>query len=466
MKQIPIMGLGVQSGYSNITAQERTNFYLEMRGDGEKAKVVAFGTPGITTFCDLGASPVRGMLSYGDLLYVVHSNKFYSINNAGIAVSVGDITTESGPVSMACNGTEILVCDGTFYPFLYTIDSGTFEVIADVVTNETPLGTCCFMDGYFVANEVDTGKYYISGLYLGTAWNALDFASAESNPDNLKAVYADHGGVMLLGEFTTEIVGNSGGQDFAFSRVGYPIEWGLCATRSVAKTGDAVAMLARNRLGEAQVVLVSGYDPQRISTPDIERILNDSATLESATAFAYMLNGHQFYQLNAAGRSFLYDVTSGAWSFVKGYGIERHKADLSANLLGRTIVSDYENGKLYTLLDTAFSDDGDPIVSTLISPVIFGDMDRFAVSEIQVDCSVGVGLTVGQGSDPQIMLQTSKDNGHTYGTERWKTLGAIGDYKTRVRWSRLGRCYAMTVKLTISDPIKKCIIGAYMRAGQ
>jgi hypothetical protein len=460
------MGLGLQSGYSNVTSQERTNFYLEMRKDGEKTKVVAFGTPGLTTFCNLGDFPVRGGMSYGNFLYVVSFATLYRINNGGTAEAIGDITTNNGLVTMACNGTEILICDGTANAFLYTIATNTMAVIADVVANDTDLAICCFMDGYFIANELNTGKYYISGLYLGTSWNALDFASAESAPDNLAAVFAEHGGVMLLGDFTTEIVGNNGSADFPFARVGYPIEWGLCARRSVAKLGEHIAFLARNRMGEVQVVLVSGYDPVRISTNDIERLLNESTALEAATGFSYMLNGHQFYQLNAAGRSFLYDITSGCWSYVKSYGLERHRADIGFNLVNRIIVSDYETGLLYTLTDTAFTDNGDPIVSTIVSPVTFGDMDLFTISELQVDCSVGEGNTTGQGVDPQMMLQTSKDFGHTYGTERWKDIGAIGDYKTRVRWTRLGRDYAFTFKLTISDPIKKCIIGAYMRASK
>jgi hypothetical protein len=76
----------------------------------------------------------------------------------------------------------------------------------------------------------------------------------------------------------------------------------------------------------------------------------------------------------------------------------------------------------------------------------------------------GIGLTSGQGSIPQVMLQYSRDNGHTWSNERWVSAGMIGRYKAEVRWARLGRAYDFVFKIRISDPVKRCIQGAYVRA--
>lgn len=459
MRQIPILGLGFQSGFPAVTAQERVNCYLEEVKDGDKYRVVAYGTPGKTQFFDLGASPIRGVFSYGDYGYVVQDNEFFQVNNGGTYTLKGTIGTSSGFVSMACNGTQIFIADGSADAYYYTISTG---VLAQ--SDSPAIGTCCFMDGYIVGNEVNTGKYYISDLYAAQTWDPLNFASAESNPDNLVRVFADHGGVLLFGDFTTEIVGNNGAEDFPFSRIGYPIEWGLIAKQSVAKLGDQVAFLARNRMGEAQVVLMSGYNPREISTHDIDRILNNSTTLESATAFSYMLNGHQFYQLNAAGYSFLYDLSSGAWSQVKGYLLDRDRGEMAFNLINRIIVTDYENGKAYTVSDDVYDDNGDPLIMSITGKHLFNSADRVTVNELFVDLVNGVGATTGQGSDPQIMLKVSKDGGNTWGNELWKSFGALGNYLTRVSWWRLGRGYEFTFKLSISDPVKRCIMGAWITA--
>ncbi len=387
MKQIKYLGKEITSGWRNVTAQERVNCYLEVTPQGEKQKVVAYGTPGLTTFCDLGDFPVRGGISFGDILYVVVHSFLYSVNNAGTSTQIGSISTDSGFVSMASNGLQILIVDGSATGYIYTLATSTLTAITDA--DYPPLRTCCFVDGYFVGNEINTGKYYISDLYDGLAWNALDFASAESNPDNIERVFEDHGGVMLLGTYTTEIVGDNGGQDFPFSRIGYPIEWGLLAMRSVAKLGDHTCFVGRNRMGESQVILLSGYSPRRVSTPDIESLLSKCASLESATAFAYMQNGHQFYQLNTVDRSYLYDLTYDVWTTVKSYGIARHKANYGFNLVNRILVTDYQNGKIYTMRDDVYTDDGDPIIMEIVGNVQFNGFDRMAVHELQVDCEIG-----------------------------------------------------------------------------
>ena len=75
----------------------------------------------------------------------------------------------------------------------------------------------------------------------------------------------------------------------------------------------------------------------------------------------------------------------------------------------------------------------------------------------------GVGAVTGTGNDPQAMLQFSDDGGKTWSSETWaKTnIGAIGEYLTRVQWNRLGMFRQRQFKLTISDPVKVVILGAY-----
>jgi hypothetical protein len=458
MKPISILGLGLQSGYRNVTSQERINCYLEFQKDGEKTNVVAYGTPGKSLFANAGVNPIRGAYSVNDLAYIVYDNGFYTMNNAGTITLVGTIGTSSGSVFMVSNGFEIFIADGTANAYYYTIATGILAV-----SNSLAMVSCDFMDGRIIGNEKDTGRYYISGSYQASTWNALDFATAESSPDNLVRVFSNNGGVMLFGQFTTEIVASNGAQDFPFGRIGYPVDWGLYALNSVAKLGDAVAFLGRNRMGEAQVVLMQGYGATRISTHDIERIINDSTILEAATGFSFMTNGHQMYQLTAGGNTFMYDLTTGVWSTLKSYGIERDKGERAINLINKILITDYANGNIYRVSDTVYDDNGSPLVMEISGKHVFYGDDKFSVSELFIDMETGVGLATGQGSNPQIMLQTSRDGGHTFGNEQWKTFGRVGEY-VRVAWSRLGRSRDFVFRLVISDPVKRCIIGAWISA--
>ncbi len=464
LKAISIFGLGVQSKSSNVTAQKRVNMYLEISADADKNTVTAYGTPGLTRHASIGASPTRGMYALGDYIYVVNLGKLWQVNNAGVAVEKGTLLTTTGRVSMADNGSvgdQLMIVDGT-YGYIYTVSTGAFAQITDV--DFPGADTVTFNDGYFIVSKPATGQFYLSKSYDGTTWDALDFATAESNPDNVISVVADHGELIVFGDVSTEFWTNTGGADFPYSRTnGTAMEWGLAAIKTVARFDNSLIWLAKNRMGEVQVVRLNGYLPQRVSTTDIETILNSYSGISDATGFSYLMNGHPFYQLNftSANESWLYDGLSNAWSQLKS-GTGRHRAEMGTNYLGRTVVSDYENGKLYNLDSDAYTDDGEMIVSELITKHVFANLERYSISELQVDLESGVGLAVGQGSEPQIMLQVSKDGGHTWGAERWVSMGKIGEYAKRAKWNRLGQGRDWVFKLRISDPVKRVVLGAYV----
>jgi hypothetical protein len=95
----------------------------------------------------------------------------------------------------------------------------------------------------------------------------------------------------------------------------------------------------------------------------------------------------------------------------------------------------------------------------------FKDYDRVTVDEIIVDFETGVGLAVGQGVDPQVMLRISRDGGRTWGAETGSCRSArSAKYKTRVSQRRCGTARDFVFKWRITDPVKRCLTGLAMRA--
>ena len=79
----------------------------------------------------------------------------------------------------------------------------------------------------------------------------------------------------------------------------------------------------------------------------------------------------------------------------------------------------------------------------------------------ELDVESGVGLTSGQGSDPQIMLDWSDDGGHSFGPlQPWRSIGKIGAYRARLRWRRMGQFRERIIRMQISDPVKRVVIAA------
>lgn len=464
MARIPLFGLGIAAKSPYVTAKMLTNLYCEQRPQGEKSMIVAYGTPGTTLFVDFGATPCRGGIEFhaGNVAYVVHRGTLWEVNNAGVMTNRGTLLTTSGRVSMSYNGVQVMITDGTA-GYIYNTSTTAFAQITDADFPANPI-TCCSLGRRFIANFANSSRFYVSDIDNGLSWNALNFANAEASSDPIKAVWESNGQLILLGSLTTEFWGNSGTLDFPFVALqGTATEWGLAATWSIAKYDNTFACLIKNRMGQVMVAKMNGYLPEKISTIDVDSIINEYNTTLDASAYSYMLGGHPMYVINFpdAGKTWLFDGSTGFWSPLKGWQLTRHRGEFSFSLIERTVVADYANGRLYNLEGSALTDNGDPIEREIIGETITTpDLSYFPVDCMRVDMETGVGTTSGQGSNPQIALSVSRDNGKTYGPDMWKTMGAIGEYGTRVEWRRLGTPRFFTPKLKFTDPVKAVFVSA------
>ena len=221
--------------------------------------------------------------------------------------------------------------------------------------------------------------------------------------------------------------------------------------------------LGRNRLGNVQVVLLNGYTPQAVSTPEIDTIINGYDVTSDATAFSYMLNGHTFYEITFpdAGKTWLYDGTSGVWSEVQSDG-GRHRAQFAAQIENAMYASDYQSGKLYLLDPSTYTENGAYITRSVTTRHVWQGGEFLSVASLWVDMETGVGLASGQGSDPQVMLRVSRDGGHSWSSTLTAALGKVGEYARRVLWRRLGRSRDFTFELSVSDPVKVVFLGGFM----
>jgi hypothetical protein len=458
LRNVPLFGLGNAGKSVNVNAQQRTNLYVEVQQDPEANGLVLYPTPGLTSFVNLGASPCRGFYQKGDVAYVVNTNVLWEIAANGTLTNRGTLLTGSGRVDITDNGTQMLLVDGT-YGYVLTFATNTLAQITD--TDFPASNTCAFLNGYFVVSKTDSAQFYISGLYDGTTWDALDFATAESDPDNLVRLMVDNGMLYLFGDKTTEFWGDSGAADFPFARIGSSaIEWGLAARWSLCKFDGSLIFLRKNRLGAVQVCVLAGNQAVPVSNPELDYLLAQYDA-ENATGYSYMVSGHPMYQINfpTDGVSWLYDGLSKAWSKV-ATGNGRHRGELQVNFLGSSYVTDYEHGKVYLLDQGAFTDDGEPIVREFVSRHNKGG-DFIRIAQLWLEMESGVGAVSGQGADPQVMLQISRDGGHTWSQELWRSFGALGEYGKRAVWNRLGRARDWLFRVRVTDPVKTVFVAGW-----
>lgn len=465
MVEVPLFGLGLQGRSANVTANTLINAYYEFQPEKDRTRVAIYGTPGLTLFVDQGDTPWRGLHSFpsNSKLYGIHRGTFYEIDNAGTVTSRGTLNTTSGRVDITDDGTYIVVVDGSeIYTYSTATPATPIAAVADADRPTSP-NTCIFQGGRILTDEDGTGQFKGSSAYAPGTWSAIDFATAESNPDPLVRVINYAGTVALMGSYTTELWQNVGGSGFPYARImGSDLEYGLAARWSVGKLMGSYAFLAQNREGQVAVLMLAGYQTARISNSELEYIINNYSSVSDATGFGYMLGGHPMYQLNfpTAGKSWLYDGSTKYWSELRYGANARHRAELAEEFINHTVVADYSNGKLYKIDPNAYTDNGDAIHTILRGRHIASKKKNVRISSLELGIEAGVGLATGQGADPVAGLRLSKDGGHSYGVQRFATLGKQGEYNARCIWRRCGIGRDIVPEVTITDPVKRVITDA------
>ena len=472
--QTPILGASYVARSVNAADNRLVNLFPEATADGGKTAGFFNRTPGLKFQQSIGTGPIRALWAHqtnGSDFYVVSGTEFYKVTGlTATPTKLGDVTG-TGPVSIADNGTQMfLACnpDG----FIYNEVTNVFAKITD--PDFTGAVTVGYLDGYFVYNEPNSQKVWVTELLDGTSVDPLDFASAEGSPDGLVAINVDHREAWLFGTDSIEVWYDAGLADFPLTRIqGAFNEIGCVAAFSIAKLDNALFWLGTDARGQGIVYRANGYTGVRVSTHAIEYAIAQYGNLSDAVAYTYQQEGHAFYVLTfpTGNATWVYDVSTQAWHERAGWDtglgeFTRHRSNCQCNFGGNTVVGDFENGNIYTLDLEVYADNGGIqkwLRSWRALPTGANNLKRTAQHSLQLDCESGTGLVTGQGSDPEIMLRFSDDGGHTWSNEHLSKMGKIGEYYRRVFWRRLG----MTLKLrdrvyeiSQTDPVKAVIMGA------
>lgn len=471
-KPIPFVGPSYQARSLNADAQRALNCFVELDGTSNRAPSALYGTPGLRKVATLPTGGCRAAIAEKGYAWIVAGNTVYKVSSAYTVTTIGTIGTSSGQVSMASNGSEILIVDGSS-GYIVSTTGNTVTQIADT---DFPNGVkrAAYQDGYFIVTGDGSQKFYISGLLAGSTWDGLDFASAEGAPDNTIGLISDHRELWLFGDTSAEIWVNTGNADFPFERSGNTfIEHGCAAAASVAKLDNTVFWLGADDRGTGIVWRAQGYTPNRLSNHAMEKAMAGYSTLADAQAFTYQQEGHGFYVLHfpTAGATWVYDVATNlwherAWRNPNTGALNRWRANVHVMLGGKNLVGDHEDGRLYVLDMDYYLDDADPILRVRAAQTVEQMQYRLFYSMLQIDMETGVGLETGQGSDPVVMLRYSNDGGHTWSNERTATAGKTGEYGARCMFWRLGMGRNRVWEISMSDPVKFAVLGALVEAEQ
>lgn len=464
--KIGLIGSSYQQRSLPFDAQRTINLYPIYDEQGKEVAAL-YGTPGLEYFTTAGTGAIRGSFtSTNGRCFFISAGSLYEVTNTGVATSLGTLLTTTGNVTIEENATQLAICDGT-YVYILTYATNVFAQVTDI--DLPTAGTLTYIDGYFIVNKVDSGRFYISAINDGTSWAALDYATAESSPDNLLRVLRGIGQLWLFGTKTTEIWTNTGDSSFPFQKIsGALITVGVMSPYSAKEFSSSVFWIGESAEGYGVVYRANGFSPQRISTEAIEIAINNATDKTKIVGLTYQKDGHEFYILTSGGleTSLVYDLTTELWH-ERAYNnlsgnFEPHLMQTITFAFGNHLVGDRRNGNIYKLKEDVYSDNEDAIVRERVYTHLSDEARKIRYRILQIGFETGVGLQSGQGSNPLVSLQLSKDGARTWSDSSTASIGAVGKYQTNVVFRRLGIAEQMTFKIRITDPVKVAIIGSYL----
>lgn len=387
---------------------------------------------------------------------------------------IGNLLTNNGTVCIRDNGPGgyAAIVDGQ-YGYLYNISTKTVAQITDAAF--LPADRVAFIDGWLVFNHVGTQTFFTTAPTPYTVtFSGSFYALKDSSSDNLVTIMENNRELWLIGERTSEVWYDAGGVNFAFARIpGVAPQIGCSAAQSIARNGPSLIWLGLSERGENIVVETNQYSYRNIASPAVSAALTTYPLISDAIGFVYEEESHVFYVLTfpTADKTWVYDFTTEMWHERASYDpttgtFHRFKGSAYANYQNIRMVGGYQDQNGYQMSRQFYTDGDSPLVSTRRTPHIWSREDRKRLfhGSLQIEFAPGVGTSTGQGVNPQAMLKWSDDGGETFGNEHWTSIGKTGNYKNRAIWRRLGHARDRVYEVTVSDPVKRDIVGATLFA--
>ena len=273
----------------------------------------------------------------GSILTLINS----TVGGAAIYRQYGTIsgTTYTQTASTSVISTTLL--DDPTFPFTAAVNANgvtpllftncknrAFWIAGTFAVTQVVVGTC---EWFNLGRKTVYGTLYLNGRWYvmdttGTIWGseeetpatwpALNFITSSQGQGNAVALQKSQSYVVAFKEYSTELFFDAGN---ATGSVLSPVENGFtkigCAIgTSCASLDDQLFWMSQTIQSGRGVHVMVGLDQQKISTPDIDRILN-ADSLSTVYAYGIKMDGHRMYVLILVNTNMtlVYDLDSQLW---------------------------------------------------------------------------------------------------------------------------------------------------------
>lgn len=440
------------------------NAYVAPLGD---KRVARRRVPGLELFATSTADEFRGGLALStSTLLAAWGETLFAVHPSG-AIGLVDHLPGNSRVRMARNnkaGTPDIVAVNDAGAFTVTMPS-TVTSFADV---DLPSSVdVCFLHGYFFFFGSD-GRCFATAINDVTV-NALTFATAEFKSDAGLRCIPWNDQLLLWGtesiEFWSDTANDPPGFPFSKSTA---IPRGLAGSNAIAGYEDGFGHALIFVGNDNAVYQLTGYQPQKISPPDLDRLIAAVDDPETIEASVYVFDGRPMWCLSAPDWTWEFDLLTQKWHERRSYLSDRWQITGTIYAFGKWLAGGMDR-KLGVIRPDVRTEYGEPLILRVDSGLVQAFPSRIAVGRADFDLVTGVGIaTAGNinGTDPVCRISWSDDGGTRWSIPRERPLGAQGRPQTRVSVFGTGLSGPMgrRWRFEVSDPVDVGLVGGTQSA--
>lgn len=459
-------------GHPQESGGRLVNVSGEPLGDANATKIVWRRQPGLTAFADLALSSFRGGILVNNLLYVAVAGKIVTVTQGPppVVTTAGNLPG-TAKVTFARNNVApnpdiqcVSPGDGAF-----VVTSGS--VAAFTGSGNLPAPTCvCGQDGYFFWGIGDN-RIFAAGPN-SIVVNSNTFITMQSRPTGTLLRVVPYQGLLFA--FATEfceIYSNTANPFPAFPYTRYQvIDRGLFGRNAIAGWEDGFGRL-HWVADDGGVYRLNGVTPDKISPPDVDRLINAITNRDTLECYCYVANGKSFFVVSSPTWTWEFNLNTEKWnereSLSGGLGSRWRASGPSLNAFGNWFVGDQLSTQLLYVDPTTQQEVGTALRFRMESGPVVNFPNRTQIARADFNFVTGVGLSAGAtqtAQNPKVAISISRDGGMRWDNPRFRTLGPEAKSRRRVYGMNWGMSSNQGARwrLDISDEVYAAFMGATM----
>ena len=410
-----------------------------------KDEIWVYKRPGLVLRTPTQAGAGLGICNWHGNIYTIVGGALYRDTSL-----IGTVTTDGTPWRftgiLGATPKLFMKCASTAYT--YDPVGGLVSVSSANYPSPTALGMS-YLDGtVYVGTQGTTLRG--SAINDMTTWDTLNSIQAQIESDNIIALQKQLVYVIVFKEWSIEVfydAGNSTGSPLAPVQ-GAKVNVGCRSDASIQEIEGTLLWVSQSRTGSVSVYLMDNLKPQQISTPAIDRLLEE-ADFTVVYSWNAKIYGHRFYVLTLknSNLTLAYDLQSNRWyQWTDPNGNYMPYIGSTYSAAREPLLLHESNGNIYVFNALYYMDDGVPFLVEITTPNFDGGTRKRKFMK-------SVDFVADQMNGNVMTIQKSDDDYQTWSMPREVDLSKLrprlinfGTFRRRAFRIRHRRNYPLRLK--------------------